>query len=51
MNAVRLQADWRPLAGIGPRHAGTIVERVIAREVIARAVDLHNEDVRKMERG
>jgi hypothetical protein len=47
VNAVRLHADWRPPAGIGPDQAGGMVERVIAQEVIARAVELHNKDVER----
>jgi len=45
VNAVRLRADWRPLVGLRPEDAGTLVERVLAETVIGAAVDAHNADV------
>jgi len=45
VNAVRLRADWRPLLGLGPEDAGTLIERVLARVVIGLAVEAHNADV------
>jgi hypothetical protein len=51
VNAVRLRMDWRPLMGLEPKHAGTLVERVIARVVMERAVLAHNDDVRRAEKG
>jgi hypothetical protein len=51
VNAVRLHTDWRPLCGLGPEHVGTRIERMIAKTVLDKAVELHNEDVRKAEKG
>ena len=48
VNAVRLHADWRPLAGLGPDDAGTWVERVLASVVIEAATEAHNADMNKM---
>jgi len=50
VNAVRLRADWRPLLGLTPEDAGSLVERVLARTVIGLAVVAHNEDVERANR-
>lgn len=50
VNAVRLHADWRPILGLTPEDAGTLVERVLADVVIAAAVDAHNRDVAEAKR-
>jgi hypothetical protein len=50
VNAVRLRADWRPLLGLVPEDAGTLIERVLARCVIALAVEAHNADVERANR-
>lgn len=42
VNAVLLHADWRPLAGLGPDDAGTLVERALASAVIEAATEQHN---------
>jgi hypothetical protein len=47
VNAVRLHADWKPLVGLTRSDEGTLVERVLARVVIERAVELHNRDARQ----
>jgi hypothetical protein len=47
VNAVRLHADWRPLAGLTPDDTGTLWERVLARVVVGAAVEAHNADVEK----
>jgi hypothetical protein len=44
VNAVMLRADWRPLAGLTPEDAGTLVERVLASSVIEASVRKHNAD-------
>lgn len=36
--AVRVGMDWRPLLGLAPTDAGSIVERVLALVVTARTV-------------
>jgi hypothetical protein len=41
--------DWRPLVGLTPDDAGGLAERVLTRVVLERAVQAHNEDVRKSE--
>jgi hypothetical protein len=46
VNAVRLQMDWRPVLGVTPADAGTLVERVLAEEVLDAAVHAHNEDMK-----
>lgn len=50
MNAVRLNADWRPLTGLTPEDAGTLIERVLADRVIEAAVEAHNRDVEQAKR-
>jgi hypothetical protein len=47
VNAVRLNADWRPLVGLTTADEGTLVERVLARVVIEQAVAAHNRDAQK----
>jgi hypothetical protein len=44
---VRLRADWRPLLGLTPDDAGTLIERVLARVVVGAAVEAHNRDVER----
>lgn len=51
VNAVRLRADWRPLLGLAPDDAGTFIERVLARTVIALSVEAHNRDVERAKKG
>lgn len=48
VNAVRMKMDWRPLAGLTPDDAGSLIERVIAGVVLGAAVEAHNADVAKM---
>ena len=50
MNAVRMNMDWRPVAGLRPEDAGTFVERVLALTVLAAAVEANNADMRKASR-
>lgn len=38
--------DWRPLLGLTPRDAGSLIERTLARLVLAEAIDAHNASVR-----
>lgn len=38
--------DWRPLLGVRPADAGTLVERVIAYAVLDEAVRQHNADAK-----
>lgn len=45
--AVRMHADWRPLVGLTPADAGTLVEVVLARRVIGEALRQHNDDARR----
>jgi len=47
VNAVRLHMDWRPLVGLRPADAGSLVELVLAHVVTAMAVEAHNEDARR----
>jgi hypothetical protein len=47
VNAVRLNMDWRPLAGLAEADRGSFIERVIAKVILGAAVEAHNEDVRK----
>lgn len=44
VNATRLGIDWRPVLGVTPADAGCLIERLLAEEVIARAVEQHNAD-------
>jgi hypothetical protein len=48
VNAVRLHADWRPLVGLTPADAGTLVERVLAVVVMEAAVVAHNRDMKQL---
>lgn len=50
VNAVRLNADWRPLAGLAPDDAGSLIERVLASVVVGAAVEAHNRDVERTNR-
>jgi hypothetical protein len=50
VNAVRLNADWRPLAGLTPADVGTLVEFVLTRVVIEAAVAAVNREVAAMKR-
>ena len=50
VNAVRLRMGWeavRSLLGLTDEDAGSLHERVLARVVLERAVDAHNNDVRE----
>lgn len=44
VNAVRLQMDWRPIMGLTDDLRGTLIERVLATEILSAAVDAHNRD-------
>lgn len=50
MNAVRLNMDWRAIAGLTPEDAGTFIERTLARTVLGAAVEAHNADVARASR-
>lgn len=39
--------DWRPLVGLRPADAGSLVERVLARHVLAEAIEEHNAATRR----
>lgn len=47
VNAVRMQMDWRPIVGLTEDLSGTLIERVLATEILTAAVDAHNKDVKK----
>lgn len=51
MTAVRLRMDWRPLVGLTTEDEGSLEERVLARVVLERAVEAHNDDVRQTTKG
>lgn len=43
--------DWRALLGLAPEDAGTLVERVLAQAVLDAAIEAHNRDVKRAQRG
>lgn len=36
--------DWRPIMGLTDDLRGTLIERVLATEILSAAVDAHNRD-------
>ena len=50
VSAVRLQMDWRPLVGLTSADEGSVVERVLARVVLDRAIDETNRAIKKANR-
>jgi hypothetical protein len=47
VSAVRLHMDWRPLVGLTSEDAGTLVERVLARVVLDRAIEETNRAIKR----
>jgi hypothetical protein len=46
-----MRMDWRPFVGLRPEDAGTVVERVIARAVLANVIELQEQAMREAEKG
>ena len=51
VNAVLLQADWRPVFGLTDDLQGTLIERVLAVTVLSAAVEQHNKSIERAKSG
>lgn len=51
VNAVLLQADWRPVMGLTDTDQGSLIERVLTVTVLEAAVAQHNKSIESAKHG